>query len=191
MLQAAAGLNIPRGDRREEGDMVISVPVTGLEGLSFKNWAVRLQIKQYGLGFRSLKETCGPACLATLKTSIPRMKEISPAMSVTWGGDECWGMRAVKETRWRTVLSPGCLEGVEMVRAWDRLTLEAREALAEHRPKKDRPGIAWRQRDKISSSWYWHYQECTQTSTMQSSVKQQQQTCACLVQHVGKGLGTL
>ena len=55
VLEAATGLNIPWGDRREEGDLVVEVPVTGLGGRSFQHWAIR----PHGWGFRSLQEICG------------------------------------------------------------------------------------------------------------------------------------
>ena len=87
VLEAATGLSIPRGHRGEEGDMVVDVPVRRLAGKSFQHWAVRLPIRLRGWGFRSLQELCGPAYLATLETSIPRIGEISPIMSATWG----WG----------------------------------------------------------------------------------------------------
>ena len=41
--------------------------------------------------FRSLEEICVPAYLGTLETSIPRMKDISPILVGTFGGEECWG----------------------------------------------------------------------------------------------------
>ena len=200
VLEASTGFDIPREDRGQEGDFVVRMPVTGLNGRSFQDWAIRLPVKLYGWGFRSLKETCAPAYLGTLETSIPRMGDISPIMTGTWGGVECWGEGRDIMTRWRTVLSSGCKEGVEMRKAWDSLTQEANESaewlgkeaeevftvpvaalgmgsvsgetrgkivgarektrallleksLDEHRPKRDRPAWAWRQRDKISSSW--------------------------------------
>ena len=128
MLENITGFNIPRGHRGQEGDMVITVPVEGLAGKSFQEWCVRLPIKLYGWGLRSLQETCIPAYLGTLETAIPRMMEISPAMAPTWGGEECWGSGASIETRWRTVLGSGSAEGDEMKRAWELLTREALES---------------------------------------------------------------
>ena len=199
-LEAITGFTIPRGDRGQEGDMVINVPVEGLEGRSFQEWAIRLPIKLHGWGLRRLEEICLPAYLGTLETSIPQMGEISPIMTGVWGGVECWGNTADMKTRWSKVLSSGCQEGIEMTRGWEVLTKEAREtadwlgkdiekvfstplaglgngsvsgktrgdimsarektrsllmskALSQHRPKRDRAAWAWRQRDKISSSW--------------------------------------
>ena len=88
-LEAAVGFNIPRGDGGQEGDVVINVPVQGVSGKSFQEWAVRLPVKLHGWGFRSLAETCIPAYLGTLETSIPRMATISPILQQTWGGAEC------------------------------------------------------------------------------------------------------
>ena len=68
ILERATGLNIPRG---AEGEMVIRCPVTGLDNLSYQGWLVRLPVKLYGWGLRSLQETCGPAYLGALETAIP------------------------------------------------------------------------------------------------------------------------
>ena len=199
-LEAAVGFSIPRGDRGQEGDVVINVPVQGISGKSFQEWAVRLPVKLHGWGFRSLAETCIPAYLGTLETSIPRMATISPILQQSWGGAECWGDSAPSDARWSTLLASGCREGVELTRAWDILTREAQEAsnwlgedmahvftvplagigegsvsgktrgdivtareksralllskaLALYQPRKARPVLAWKQRDKISSAW--------------------------------------
>ena len=198
-LEETVGFDIPQGDRGQEGDVAITVPINGLSGMSFQSWAVRQPVKLHGWGFRSLRETCAPAYLGTLETSIPRMQIISPIMVNTWGGAESWGTGATA-SRWSTVLSSGCREGDEMRRAWEILTSEAREAagwlgaevehvftvplaglgegsvtgktrgevvsarektrallltkaLAQYMPRKARPAWAWKQRDKISSSW--------------------------------------
>ena len=124
-LEETVGFDIPRGDRGQEGDVAITVPVEGLSGKSFQSWVVRLPVKLHGWGFRSLKETCIPAYLGTLETSIPRIKEISPLMVNTWGGAECWGAGADVAIRWSAVLNSGCREGKEMERAWEILTREA------------------------------------------------------------------
>ena len=122
------GFDIPQGDRGEEGDVAITVPVQGASGRSFQEWAVRLPVKLYGWGFRSLEETCIPAYIGTLETAIPRMGIISPLLVGTWGGAECWGNGAPKESRWSSVLGSGCREGAELTRAWNMLTKEATEA---------------------------------------------------------------
>ena len=127
-LEAAVGFEIPLGDRRQEGDLAVTVPVDGLTGKSFQQWAIRLPIKHYGWGFRSLEETCIPAFLGTLETSIPRMGIISPILQGTWGGDDCWGNSAPSTTRWSQLLSSECLESREITRAWNMLTSEARQA---------------------------------------------------------------
>ena len=199
-LEATVGFDIPQGYRGQEGDVALDVPVAGLNGRSFQEWAVRLPVKMHGWGFRSLRATCIPAYIGTLETSIPRMKDISPIMVNTWGGTESWGAEAPTASRWSAVLESGCREGVELERAWEILTREAREsadwlgtqvdpvfsvplsglgdgsvsgntrgdivaarertraqlltkALSLYLPKKARPAWAWKQRDKISSSW--------------------------------------
>ena len=127
-LEETVGFEIPRGDRGQEGDVALAVPVAGLSGKSFQNWAVRLPVKLHGWGFRSLKETCIPAYLGTLETSIPRIKDISPILVNIWGGVESWGAGADVATRWSVLLNSGCREAKEMERAWEILTREAGEA---------------------------------------------------------------
>ena len=122
------GFDIPHSESGEEGDVAITVPVQGISGRSFQHWAVRLPVKLYGWGFRSLEETCIPAYLGTLETAIPRMNTISPILEGTWGGAECWGSGAPTGSRWSKVMSSGSREGVEMTRAWGILGSEAREA---------------------------------------------------------------
>ena len=111
----------------EEGDLVVRVPVEGLEERSIQDWIIRLPVRFCGWGFRSLKQTCGPAFLGALETSIPRMKEICPLLAGVWGGDECWGTGAAQERRRRKVLEYGTQEGEERKRTWCSLTREARE----------------------------------------------------------------
>ena len=91
---------------------------------------VRLPVRYYGWGFQSLEETCAPAFLATLETSISRMTKVCPALTTAWGGLDCWGPDAVKESRWRKVLTSGTREALELKRSWDTLSMEAREAAA-------------------------------------------------------------
>ena len=43
-LEATVGFDIPQGDRGEEGDVAIAVPVQGASGRSFQQWAVRLPV---------------------------------------------------------------------------------------------------------------------------------------------------
>ena len=113
-LEETVGFDIPQEDRGHEGDVVITVPVAGLSGKSFQYWAVRQPIKLHGWGFRSLKDTCIPAYLGTLETSIPRMREISPIMVDTWGGEAYWGNGADPGSRWTATLGSGCREGDKM-----------------------------------------------------------------------------
>ena len=114
VLEAATGLNIPRGDRGQAGDFVVDVPVHGLGGKSYQHWVTRLPVRLYGWGFRSLEETCCPAYLGTLETALPRMSHICPIMTGTWGGPECWRQGAATQTRWSVMLGSGCKERVEM-----------------------------------------------------------------------------
>ena len=109
--------------------MCVNIPVDGVSGKSFHEWAIiRLPVKLYGWGFRSLAETCLPAYLGTLETSVPRMGTISPILQQTWGGDECWGSGANSDTRWSALLGSGCREAEEITRGWNIPTTEAQQA---------------------------------------------------------------
>ena len=199
-LETLVGIEIPKGNRGQEGDLVIKLPIDSLNGMSYQEWVIRLPVKLHGWGFRSLREICAPAYLGTLETSVSRMKEISPSLVEIWGGEDYWGSRADFSQRWSKLLSSNCLEAFEVQRAWDLLTAEASKsaewlgieieqvfnvpligigdgsvngntrteivsarertrvqlldkALSLHLPKKTRPAWAWRQRDKLSSSW--------------------------------------
>ena len=57
-LEETVGFDIPLGDRGQEGDVAITVPIDGMSGKSFQCWAVRQPVKLHGWGFRSLRETC-------------------------------------------------------------------------------------------------------------------------------------
>ena len=96
ILEAAVGFSIPRG--RQPGGLSLSLPnVPALDGCSFQEWAVRLPSRLYGWGFRSLKESCGPAYIGMLETAVPYMAglgKICPKQAVKWGGEECWGEAA-------------------------------------------------------------------------------------------------
>ena len=85
ILEDTNGFEIPRGRRGAEGDLVVEVPVQGLEEKSFQEWVVRLPVRYYGWGFRSAEDICGPAFLGTLEAAIPRMTQICPAMAQVWG----------------------------------------------------------------------------------------------------------
>ena len=39
-LEAAVGFNIPQGDRGQEGDMYVNIPVDGVSGKLFQEWAI-------------------------------------------------------------------------------------------------------------------------------------------------------
>ena len=114
LLEETAVFNISRGNRGQEGDLVVNVPIHGLSGKSYQEWVIRLPVKLYGWGFRSLEQICGPAFLGTMVTVIPRMKDICPLLESMWGGEECWGEGSETRGRWRVMLTSGCLEGEEM-----------------------------------------------------------------------------
>ena len=127
VLEAATGFTIPRGE--EQGGLALRIPIPGLDNRSFQEWAVRLPVRLYGWGFRSLKESCGPAFLGTLETAIPYIAardNICPQMASVWGGEDCWGENAPSEDRWRCVLSSGCSIGDELRTIWERIQNEAR-----------------------------------------------------------------
>ena len=131
-METAAGFSIPRGD--EEGRLAVRTPaVPSLDGKSFQEWAVRLPARLYGWGFRSLEDSCGPAWIGSLESSIPFMagrEQICPQMEEVWGGEECWGEGAPKEDRWRRVLDSGCQEGVELRMVMGPIYREAQLAAA-------------------------------------------------------------
>ena len=128
-LEVATGFTIPRGE--EGGDMIVRCPITDLDGRSYQEWLIRLPVKLHGWGFRSLRETCGPAYLGALETAIPFMAArdmICPQMAAVWGGEESWAEGAADETRYRVLLQSGCQEGEELRRVWESLESRAREA---------------------------------------------------------------
>ena len=129
IFEIACGFRVPR--KTEEGGLTIHVPIPELNGKTYQEWTVRLPIRLYGWGFRSLASTCGPAYLGALETAVPFMttkETICPALSEVWGGEESWGHEAPTETRWQTLLESGCPEGIELAHAWDKLQSEARSA---------------------------------------------------------------
>ena len=132
ILEAAVGFKIPQA--REQGGLHLPLPgCPALDGRSFQEYAVRLPSRLYGWGLRSLEESCGPAYLGTLETAIPFMPGeggICPQQAAMWGGEECWGVEADPDSRWRTVLSSGSREGVEMRRAWEKINTEASQCAA-------------------------------------------------------------
>ena len=131
VLEAATGFTIPRGE--EEGGLSLRIPVAGLDKHSFQEQAVRLPVRLYGWGLRSLEDQCGPAYLGCLETALPYMAglgQICPELAECWGGPECWGKAASHEDRWRVVLASGCREGQELKAVWDYLQLQARVGAA-------------------------------------------------------------
>ena len=129
ILEAATGFSIPRGE--DEGGLTLRIPIPGLDSRSFQEWAVRLPVRLYGWGLRSLQDSCGPAFLGTLETAIPYMaarENICPQMADLWGGEDCWGVNAPTDDRWRRVLSSGCSIGEELREIWERIQVEAVES---------------------------------------------------------------
>ena len=96
--------------------MIVNCPVTDLSSMSYQEWLVRLPVKLYGWGLRSLQDTCGPAYIGALETSIPFMykDKICVEMEQMWGGSGCWGEGAASETRWQVLVNSGCQEGTEL-----------------------------------------------------------------------------
>ena len=47
-------------------------------------------------------------------------------MTSIWGGEERWGPTASIDDRWSTLLDSDCTEAVELRRAWERPTSEAK-----------------------------------------------------------------
>ena len=132
VLEAATGFSIPRGE--EEGGLCLRVPqVPSLDRCSYQEWVVRLPVRLYGWGLRSLADSCGPAYLGTLETALPYMAglgDICPLLAESWGGPECFGEAANPAERWRVLLSSGCSEGAEVRRVWERLQREATASAA-------------------------------------------------------------
>ena len=131
IFEAACGFSVPRG--REEGGLPLSVPVPSWDQKSYQECLVRLPVRLYGWGLRSLQSTCGPAYLGCLETALPFMSglaEICPQLAESWGGRECWGPDSNPATRWRTVLASGCSEGEEVRRTWRRIQEQATAAAA-------------------------------------------------------------
>ena len=128
LLEAATGFPIPRGE--EDGGLSLRVPaIPALDRKSYQEWVVRLPVRLYGWGVRSLADSCGPAYLGCLETSIPYMAgvgEICPPLAQLWGGEECWGEEADATQRWRVLLTSGCRDGEEVRRVWSSVQGEAR-----------------------------------------------------------------
>ena len=107
MLESTTGLKIPRNEKREA---VVRCPVANLDGKSYQEWVVRLPIKLYDWGLRSLQETCGPAYLGALDShplygcqgqhGVGQV-ECTPSVWLSGGdrteeGLECYSERAVR-----------------------------------------------------------------------------------------------
>ena len=141
LFEDTVGFSVPRKGGPVQGGLILQVPeVPALDGTTYQECLVRAPVCQYGWGFRSLKDTCGPAYLGTLETAIPYMAglgNICPQLAEVWGGRECWGAGADKEKRWRAVLQSGCSEGVELACTWRKLKLEA--STASHFLSQDLP----------------------------------------------------
>ena len=119
LLEATTGFNITRVNEQE--GLLINVLINNLDNKSFQEWALRLPSRLYGWGLRSLDDTCGAACIGTLETALPYMAvlgQVCPQLAQSWGGDDCWGQNAPKETRRRQVLDSGSSEGREITRVW-------------------------------------------------------------------------
>ena len=96
--------------------------------MTFQEWAVRLPARLCGWGFRSLKDSCGPAYIGALETALPYMAgigKICPQLQELWGDEEYWGAGTDQEQRWRRVIESDCSAGKELLRSWGRIRLEA------------------------------------------------------------------
>ena len=90
-LEGMCGFAIPGNE--QQGGLVLRVPIPGLDYLTFQQWVLRLPVRLYGWGFRSLKDVCGPAYIGALETAIPYIAgrgetPLAPQMSEIWGGEE-------------------------------------------------------------------------------------------------------
>ena len=87
-MEWACGFVAPSGEG--QGGLILPIPeVPNLDGHTFQEWAVRLPVRLHGWGFRSLKDTCGPAWLGTLETAVPYMAgigEVCTQLGEAWGG---------------------------------------------------------------------------------------------------------
>ena len=100
--------------------------------MSYQEWLIRLPVRLYGWGIRSLEETCGPAYLGALESAAPFMAagdQICSQLADSWGGEECWGEGAPILQRWRVLLHSSCREGEELRRTWTKLVRQASEAV--------------------------------------------------------------
>ena len=85
--------------------------------------------------------SCAKAYIGTLETAVPFMAgmgKVCPQLAEVWGGEECWGMNAGLEDRWRRVLESNCREGRELRRAWLQIYTQGRrtaEYLGEELPE--------------------------------------------------------
>ena len=141
------GFSVPRAGG--QGGLKLQVPeVPAMHGQTYQECVVRLPVRLTGWGYRSLKETCGPAYLGTLETALPYMAglgNICPQLAELWGGRECWGESADKEQRWRTVLESNCSDGIELATTYTGLKLEATTAshyLGQDLPLVFQPAVA-------------------------------------------------
>ena len=108
----------------------MACPVVQQQGLSYQEWVVRLPVRLHGCGFKCLAESCGPAYLGALETTVPYMAvrdKLCPGRELEWGGEECWGENADTSSRWRVLLQSGFLEGAELRRWWEAMQEMATE----------------------------------------------------------------
>ena len=93
MFERVCGFEVPRGEG--QGGLTLSIPeVPYLDGCTFQELVVRLPVRLHGWGFRSLRDTCGPAWLGTLETAVPYMAgrgEVCTQLEEGWGGRESGG----------------------------------------------------------------------------------------------------
>jgi hypothetical protein len=90
VLEAALGFRVPRVGQLLDQDCILPVPVLGMEERPFAEWVVRQPVKMYGMGLRSLEDTCYPAYLRALEQAAPYMAQV-PGLEVVIGGEASWG----------------------------------------------------------------------------------------------------
>ena len=126
-LERCCGFRIPR--KREPGAPHINIPLEEYDQSTYQEWVVRLPVRLYGWGFRSLKDIAGPAYIGALETAVPFMAGrgeafIAPQMAEVWGGEDRWGIDSPWESRWTTLLESECDEGKEVNNVWRKLQRE-------------------------------------------------------------------
>lgn len=128
LFESICGFSVPQGDAGLGWECVpclmAHVPPS-LQGRSFQSQAVRLPVKQGGLGLRSIRESCLPAFIGSVEMSLPHLggpQGICPVLS------RVIGERTTDPDRWAVLISSGSRTVYEFARAWDSLKAEATDS---------------------------------------------------------------